>query len=71
MDDVVGVYQKDGGLVDAALGNSTHVQLAMAHGATIIDNCPVTRIEKTQDRGVKVKATSYNNNYYYEKEKSG
>jgi hypothetical protein len=42
------------GLVDAAMGNSVHVQLAYAHGATVIENCPVQRLEKMQDGWIKV-----------------
>ena len=40
------MFQKDGGLVDAATANSVHIQLARGNGATIIDNCPVTRLTK-------------------------
>lgn len=41
------LYQKDGGLVDAAMGNAVHVQLAQARGATVMDNCAVQRLEHT------------------------
>jgi glycine/D-amino acid oxidase-like deaminating enzyme len=44
-DDMRALYQADGGLVDAAMGIAVHVQLARAHGATIIENCKVTRVE--------------------------
>ncbi|KAK2141961.1 hypothetical protein LSH36_1011g00012 [Paralvinella palmiformis] len=47
--DTIALYQPDGGLVDAALANSTHIQLAMAHGAHVIDCCPVVRIEANPD----------------------
>ena len=40
------LYQPVAGLVDAALANSVHIQLARAHGATILEQCPVQRIEK-------------------------
>ncbi|GFR80086.1 sarcosine oxidase [Elysia marginata] len=40
------LYQKDGGLVDAAAGNSLHVQLAQGRGAKVIDNCPVNRLTR-------------------------
>ncbi|GFR80074.1 monomeric sarcosine oxidase [Elysia marginata] len=40
------LYQKDGGLVDAAAGNSLHVQLAQGRGAKVIDNCPVNRLAR-------------------------
>jgi len=45
-DDIQAVYQADGGLVDAALANSTHVQLAEARGATIVENCRVVTVSK-------------------------
>ena len=48
-DDIVALYQKDGGLVDAALGNAAHVQMARGHGAVVIDNCPVLNVETTKD----------------------
>ena len=48
-DDIVALYQKDGGLVDAALGNAALVQMARGHGAVVIDNCPVLNIETTKD----------------------
>ena len=44
-DDMLALYQPDGGLVDAAMGNAVHIQLARSHGATIVENCKVTRIE--------------------------
>ena len=60
-DDVYGLYQASRGLVDAALATAVHVQLAQAHGATVIDNCPVLRLEPTADGGARVDL------YYYEK----
>ena len=42
------LYQPDGGLVDAAMGNSVHVQLAQARGAKVIEECVVQRLEHTQ-----------------------
>ena len=48
-EDILTLYQKDGGLVDAALGNSTHVQLAQGYGADVMDNCPVLKLEATKD----------------------
>ena len=49
-DNITALYQPEGGLVDAALGNSTHIQLARAHGATIKENCTVLKLEpKTDD----------------------
>lgn len=41
------LYQKDGGLVDAAAGNSLHVQLAQGRGAKVIDNCPVNKLTRS------------------------
>ncbi|KAK7477452.1 hypothetical protein BaRGS_00031276 [Batillaria attramentaria] len=38
----VALFEKEAGLVDAALGNATHVQLARGNGAVVIDRCPVT-----------------------------
>lgn len=43
------LYEPVGGLVDAALSNSVHIQLAAARGATIKDHTPVTRIEPNAD----------------------
>ena len=40
------LLQKDGGLVDAAAGNSLHVQLAQGRGTKVIDNCPVNRLSR-------------------------
>jgi sarcosine oxidase len=36
------VFQRQSGLVDARKANATHVALARAAGATVIDECPVT-----------------------------
>ncbi|XP_077982827.1 monomeric sarcosine oxidase-like [Glandiceps talaboti] len=47
--DIVGLYQKNSGLVDAAMANATHTQLARKHGATILENCKVLKIEKDRD----------------------
>ena len=41
------LYQPDGGLVDAAMGNSVHVQLARARGATVLEETVVQRLEHT------------------------
>ena len=43
------MYQKHSGLVDAARGNSTHIQLAEANGATILENAAVARIGRQKD----------------------
>ena len=44
-DSTVALFQPGGGLVDAALGNSVHVQLAQSRGADIIEECAVLRLE--------------------------
>jgi sarcosine oxidase len=38
------VYQADAGIVDAARANATHVGLARARGATVLDNSPVRSV---------------------------
>ena len=48
-DNLLAVYQKESGLVDAARGNSTHIQLAEANGATVMANTAVSRLEKERD----------------------
>ena len=48
------LFQKDAGLVDAALGNSTHVQLARGNGAVVIDRCPVLRIRRSSAANLEV-----------------
>lgn len=53
-DSYVAIYQEDAGLVDAALGNAVHIQLARSHGATVIDNCPVLKIDRMSDGQIKV-----------------
>ncbi|XP_078688309.1 monomeric sarcosine oxidase-like [Branchiostoma floridae x Branchiostoma belcheri] len=47
--ETVGLYQADTGLVDAARGNSAHIQLARAHGATVIDECAVLKIDRMKN----------------------
>nr|XP_006819316.1 PREDICTED: peroxisomal sarcosine oxidase-like [Saccoglossus kowalevskii] len=51
---ITGLYQKDSGLVDAAMANATHIQLARKHGATIRENCKVLKLEKDKDGYMKV-----------------
>ena len=51
--DVRGVYQRDGGLVDAARANAVHINLARARGATVLDNTPVRGVRPAAD-GVEV-----------------
>jgi sarcosine oxidase len=52
-DGVQAVYQAEAGLVDAGRANATHVALARARGATILDNTPVHSIRVVGD-GVEV-----------------
>ncbi|ESO94925.1 hypothetical protein LOTGIDRAFT_227305 [Lottia gigantea] len=56
-EDVVSLYQKDSGLVDAAVANSTHQQLARGHGASIISNCAVIRLYRNTLGQMTVKTT--------------
>jgi sarcosine oxidase len=54
LDDAVqALYQKDAGLVDAGKANATHVALARARGATILENTPVRSVRVAGD-GVEV-----------------
>lgn len=51
----VALYQEETGLVDARKGNQAHQLLARAHGATILDETPVTAIRPLGDgAGVEV-----------------
>ena len=43
--DTEGLFKVEVGLVDAALANSVHIQLARAHGAEVLERCVVTRLE--------------------------
>jgi sarcosine oxidase len=52
-DSVHAVYQADAGLVDAGSANATHVALARARGATILENTPVRNVRVVGD-GVEV-----------------
>lgn len=52
-EDARGLYQADGGLVDARKANAVHVALARLRGATVIDNCPV-RAVRPNGNGVEV-----------------
>jgi sarcosine oxidase len=47
------VYQEDAGLVDAGRANATHVALARARGATVLDDTPVRGLRTVGD-GVEV-----------------
>jgi sarcosine oxidase len=50
---IKGIFQPDGGLVDAARGLATHVRLARGRGACILEHQPVTGIRPRAD-GVEV-----------------
>ena len=52
-DSIRGIYQQDSGLVDAAKANATHIALARARGATVIDATPVLRV-RVDGQGVEV-----------------
>jgi len=43
-DDIHGLYQSDGGIAPAAKCNAAHQRLAREHGATLLDNIPVTSV---------------------------
>ncbi|MFC5063381.1 N-methyl-L-tryptophan oxidase [Actinomycetospora atypica] len=43
-DGVAAIYQSESGIVDAARANATHVALARAHGARIVEHAPVRAI---------------------------
>ncbi|XP_071114469.1 monomeric sarcosine oxidase-like [Haliotis cracherodii] len=55
--DIVGLLQENAGIVDAALANAVHIQLARGNGATIIENCPATRIGRASNGNVVVYTT--------------
>ena len=48
-EEVDAIYQADMGLADAAKGNTAHIALARARGATIVDRCPVPAVRPTVD----------------------
>ncbi|XP_060579149.1 monomeric sarcosine oxidase-like [Ruditapes philippinarum] len=48
-DKYVAVYQKDGGLVDAAMTNAVHIQLARGKGASVVENCPVLNLARNEN----------------------
>nr|MBA3414370.1 N-methyl-L-tryptophan oxidase [Chloroflexia bacterium] len=52
-DGVRGLFQADGGLVDAAKANAVHIALARGHGATVRDDLPVRALRSVGD-GVEV-----------------
>ncbi|XP_077981659.1 monomeric sarcosine oxidase-like [Glandiceps talaboti] len=46
---VIGLYTKEAGIVEAATANAAHIQIARRNGATIEENCRVVRFEKDKD----------------------
>ncbi|XP_069112883.1 monomeric sarcosine oxidase-like isoform X2 [Argopecten irradians] len=48
------VYQPEAGLVDAAMANAVHIQLARGRGARVIDNCPVKGVERAKNGKITV-----------------
>ncbi len=40
------LYQSQGGIVDAARANATHIALARARGATVVENAPVRAVTR-------------------------
>jgi sarcosine oxidase len=54
---VRGVYQPNAGLVDAGKANAVHVALAMARGATVLDETPVYGVRSVGD-GVEVETAA-------------
>lgn len=52
-DDIHGTFQAQGGIVPARKGMLEHARMARAHGATLLDNTPVTDIRPLVD-GVEV-----------------
>ncbi|XP_053376207.1 monomeric sarcosine oxidase-like [Mercenaria mercenaria] len=53
-DNYVAVYQKDGGLVDAAMTNAVHIQLARGNGASVVENCAVLRLTRNKTGNVAI-----------------
>ena len=52
--DLSAIFDPEGGIVDAALGNAVHIQLARARGAYIRDNVKVMELRPTRDGGCQV-----------------
>ena len=52
-EEVRGIFQRDGGIAPAAKGTALHARLARQHGATLLENTPVTAITPLSD-GVEV-----------------
>ncbi|XP_041480178.1 monomeric sarcosine oxidase-like [Lytechinus variegatus] len=45
----ISLFQKDAGIIDAALANAVHIQLAQRHGATVIENAAVLCLSRDGD----------------------
>lgn len=56
-DSYVAVYQKDGGLVDAAMTNAVHIQLARGNGASVVENCPVLKLTRNENGNIMINTT--------------
>lgn len=54
-DDVLGLFQADGGLVAAARANAAHQRVARGHGASVRERAPVTSV-RALDGGMEVTA---------------
>lgn len=54
-EDTLALYQPEAGIAPANLGTATHRRLAQVHGATLIDQAPVTGLRALRD-GVEVVA---------------
>jgi glycine/D-amino acid oxidase-like deaminating enzyme len=53
-DKYVAVYQKDGGLVDAAMINAVHILLAGGNGVSAVENCPVLNLARNENGTITV-----------------
>jgi sarcosine oxidase len=49
-----GLYQADAGIADPNKGNAAHQRLARAHGATLLEDAPVARLESLGDATIEV-----------------
>lgn len=59
-DDIHGLYQSESGIAPAAKCNAAHQRLAREHGATLLDNIPVTSIRSVGgEMEVVAKSRSY------------
>ncbi len=59
-----GIYQAESGIIDAAKANATHVALARASGATVLDETPVLAL---RPRGERVEVVTADDTYLAEK----